>query len=103
MRISSIMQQLQQYYDTLTDWLSQEPENRNMSLFNNQDDLSLIQLSRSLYQISLLNQQLQEINFTPELLKGLNPSQKSNLLKEIINLHKDVTHFIVKNKDLNAS
>ena len=97
------MQQLQQYYDTLTDWLSQEPESRDMSSFNSQDDLSLIQLSKSLYQISLLNQQLQEIDFTPELLKSLNSQQQSNLLQEIINLHKVVTHFIVKNKDLNAS
>jgi len=99
------MQKLKKYYNTLSaTFLSENHQNKELlSWLNSEEDLTLIQLSKQLYQIALLNQEHQQVEFTPEFIQSLNDNDKSNLTSSLIELHKNLTHFIIKNKDLNVS
>lgn len=96
------MQLLQQYYEGFERFLKSE-DYQNITWLNDQENLTLIQLSKSLYQISLISQKHQEIEFNPEFVNQLDSNNKQTLSRELIFLHKVITHFILKNKDLNAS
>lgn len=100
------MQKLKQYYQTLNARLvvPQTDENKELlNWLNSDQDLNLIQLSKQLYSIALLNQKHQQVEFTPEFIQSLDDSEKTTLTNSLIQLHKSLTHFIIKNKDLNVS
>jgi hypothetical protein len=74
----------------------------NHSVFCN-EDLNLISLSNTLHQISNWNKKYEEISFSEDLLNQMQPNEKEALFNKIIYLHKELFHFIIKNKDLDVS
>lgn len=63
--------------------------------------LNLVSLSHALYCISKISQQYQEIEFSNELYKRIDSNSKHELSRNVILLHKNLTHFIKTNKDSN--
>jgi hypothetical protein len=66
-------------------------------------DLNLIDLSHSLYELSLLSKKHQHIDYDENLISLIAPSEKNILFSEVVKLHKMLSHFILKHKDSNAS
>ena len=70
--------------------------------FFSSDDLNLINLSHALYSISKVSQQYQEVKFSNELYQRIDHNSRNELNKNVILLHKSLTHFIKTNKDSNG-
>ena len=67
------------------------------------EDLDLIYISNVLHLLSTVNQKYQEITYSQELFSQMNSSEKLELFNQVVSLHKRLSHFILKNKDLNVS
>lgn len=72
------------------------------SVFCN-EDLNLISASNILHQISVWNKKYEEVSFSENLLTQMQSDEKRSLFNNIISLHKELSHFIIKNKDLDVS
>lgn len=95
------MLQLQNYYQNYMHQYSRStaPNPEEFSL----TDLTLIDLSKHLYEISLINQHYQEIEFNSNFLNQMSSTHKEKICEELLSVHKKISHFILKNKDLDAS
>jgi len=71
------------------------------SFFSN-NSLNLVNLSQALYSISKVSQQYQEIEFSNELYQRIDADSKRELDRNIIELHKSLTHYIKTNKTSNG-
>ena len=67
------------------------------------NDLTLIDLSKHLYEISLINQHYQEIEFNSDFLKKMDGNHREKICEHLLLMHKKISHFIVKNKGADAS
>jgi hypothetical protein len=72
------------------------------SVFCN-EDLNLISLSNILHEISVWNKKYEEVSFSEDLLNQMQSHEKRALFNNIVFLHKELFHFIIKNKDLDVS
>lgn len=77
-------------------------EESQLENFSN-EDLNLIDVSRILHSLSTYNQKYQEITYSNELFSQMGPGEKFEMFNQIISLHKMLSHFILKNKEMNVS
>ena len=72
-----------------SDFTSSDPN------FFSSTDMSLISLSHSLYNLSLISKEFQEVDYTPTFISTLDSSKKNAFFEEVIKLHKTLSHFIL--------
>jgi len=95
------MLQLQNYYQN---YMHQPSRSTDLSPEEfSRTDLTLIDLSKHLYEISLINQHYQEIEFNSNFLNQMNSIHQEKICEELLSVHKKISHFILKNKDVDVS
>ena len=92
-------------YEILRSYLSQLPDEFRQS---NPEDfsathMSLLSLSHSLHNLSLISKNFQEVEYTPDFISKLDLTNKQSMFNEAVYLHKMLSHFILTNapKDTN--
>lgn len=86
-------------YTILKTYVTSFPENfsqANPEHFS-PTDMSLLSLSHSLHNLSLISKEFQEVDYTPDFVSNLDSKNQESIFDEAVRLHKMLSHFILSN------